>query len=138
MNHAPPEGPPLLPQAKPSRRWLRLSIALACLALVALGLAAKFWCLPGRHDNAKAVNPAEAPAAAEESWLDAKDFSASNFVSVVLGEKESGHGLEHLPTERDGVTEIGTVNGVRCRHLNLPQRSGTGAGRQMGYFYFFI
>jgi len=96
-----------------------------------------FLFLRPRDSAVKDAQPMD-PTRPEESWLEAKDFSASNSVSIVLGEKESGNGLEHLATERDGLTAVGTVSGLRCRYLNLPPITGRGEPRQNGFFYFFI
>src|SRR6266480_3203125 len=103
-----PEPSSPLPGGKRSRRGVLFWSASASLAAIALG-AVVFLFLRPRDSAVKDAQPMD-PTRPEESWLEAKDFSASNSVSIVLGEKESGNGLEHLATERDGLTATGTVN----------------------------
>src|SRR5207237_6526796 len=67
-----------------------------------------------------------------------KEFASSNSVSLILGEQESGNGLEHIARQRDGLTVVETVNGVRCRRLDLPELTSKGERRTEGFFYFFI
>jgi hypothetical protein len=59
------------------------------------------------------------------------DFSKTNTVVIVLGEQEKGGGLKLVETEKDGLTTITNVNGVRCRELRPRD------GRQ-GFVYFII
>src|SRR5262249_6002996 len=65
----------------------------------------------------------------------AMDFATSNSVSLTLGEQESGGGLLHIDSERDGLTAMGSVDGVACRFLDFdPQKKANASA--MGYFYF--
>ena len=61
------------------------------------------------------------------------DFSASNTVSIALGDPrtEYGTGLDHIYFENDGLTTTTNLDGVACRYLKLD--SG-----EFGYFYFAI
>jgi len=129
-----PEAPPPPAKRRASRRGI---LVLAILVAAALGVCAIFF-VPGQRSSVPKPAPAPAAAAPDESWLSAKDFATSNSVSLVLGEQESGNGLEHIPTERDGLTIVETVNGMRCRRLNLPALDSRGERRTEGYVYFFI
>jgi len=131
-----PGSSPPLPERKPSRRRFIVWCAFGFIVAAAIGIAAGFWILRIMDSRDKGAAPASAAARPEDSWLNAKDFSTSNSVSIVLGEQESGNGLEHIDTERDGLTVIATAKGRRCRGLNLPLRSPSGDPN--GYFYFFI
>jgi hypothetical protein len=60
-----------------------------------------------------------------------KDFSASNVVSVVLGEESEEDGIRHLAKQADGRTTLTNLDGVACRLLDRKPRS-------FGYVYFAI
>lgn len=67
----------------------------------------------------------------ELKW--AGDFSASNQVSIALGEERLTDGLRHMAEEGDGMTRVETLKGVVCRHLNR-----VADNKQSGYLYFSI
>ena len=50
-------------------------------------------------------------------------------------EQESGGGIVHIDSERDGLTAMGSVDGVACRYLDVDPQKKTRA-TTMGYFYF--
>jgi hypothetical protein len=71
------------------------------------------------------------PGAGAEAFPSMTDFSKTNTVVIVLGEQEKGGGLKLVETEKDGLTTITNVNGVRCRQLR--PRDG-----RDGFIYFII
>jgi len=132
------EKPPIVLPVKPSRRFLFAWAIGATLAALIFALAAGYLFLhPRQHETTELVNEtpgqgSATPAGLVESLDDGKDFSRSNSVSILLGEKESGAGLRYVEGQRDGLTTIQTFNGVQCRYLNLTQN------RTTLYFYFRI
>lgn len=63
-----------------------------------------------------------------EGW--SGDLSASNQVSIALGDEKPGDGLRHRADEPDGRTQVGNLDGVTCRHLNRAPKNG--------FFYFAL
>lgn len=47
------------------------------------------------------------------------DFGPSNSVTILLGDREVAHGLMHVDDQRDGVTDVETLDGVSARALRL-------------------
>jgi hypothetical protein len=68
-----------------------------------------------------------------QPFLPGGDFSATNTVSISLGEaeQEGAGGLFHNPAERDGRTAITNLDGTPCRYSTL-------ANKPWAYFYFAI
>jgi hypothetical protein len=64
------------------------------------------------------IASAETMPAARRTPGEPKNFSASNSVSVLLGQESPDDGLIHLADERDGRTTIENLDGVPCRYLN--------------------
>jgi hypothetical protein len=120
------------PAFQTGRKTLWVGIVLAALGVVVLGMVAVFLFF-GARDYAR-NRLGQRPGRGLSSL---KDFSNANAVSVVLGEQEAGQGVIHMATERDGLTEIATLSGKRCRKFNLPPATD-GAGRPRGYFYFAL
>ena len=67
----------------------------------------------------------------EMKW--AGDFSASNQVSLLLGQEKLTDGLRHLADESDGRTQIETRDGVVCRYLNR-----VADNKSFGFLYFAL
>jgi hypothetical protein len=127
-----PEAPAPAPVSRASRKSPLVWITLAAVAVVALGIIAGFLFLRARD---YAMHRLGQPPGGSLAGL--RDFSTSNSVNLVLGAQESGQGVVHIPTERDGLTEITTWKGMRCRKLNVPPGTD-GGNRPRGYFYFAL
>ena len=108
--------------------WVSILFGGAFLALIAVLL----FLLRTRHpqDSVPATGPRQTEARPEP-----RDYSTSNSVSVILGEQEAGAGIRHIASERDGLTAIGSVEGVTCRYLDFEPESKQ---RAVGYFYFAV
>ncbi len=68
---------------------------------------------------------------AELSW--GADYSASNQVSVLLGQENPEDGLRVITDVSDGVTVVTNLDGVTCRYLNR-----TTERKFSAYYYFEI
>jgi len=118
---------PAIPPRKPARTVLFVWAVLASVAALVFALAAGFFFL--RPKTPEVVNYAlglvndalgrKSDIQAGESPGDGKDYSQSNSVTILLGEKESGGGLRHISSAQDGLTTIQTMAGARCRYLRL-------------------
>jgi hypothetical protein len=100
-----------------------------------LALAALLFLLLKHRNPQDSVPPSESRQRQIETPLETKDFSTSNSVCVRLGQDESGGGIVHISTERDGLTAVGSVEGVACRYMDFEPESKT---RTVGYFYFAV
>ena len=123
--------------------WRRL---LTIIVLGAAAVAALVLFLRTRQQESQATADASAPSVllsdidstktgkpepVTSSPAGTRDYSASNVVSILLGQESDEDGLRHLADEADGRTTIETLDGVPCRYLNRKPRS-------FGYLYFAI
>jgi hypothetical protein len=80
-------------------------------------------------DSTKTAKPGRAAPLQPET----RDFSASNAVSILLGQETDEDGIKHLADEPDGRTTIETLDGVPCRYHNRKPDN-----KRFGYLYFAI
>ena len=71
-------------------------------------------------------------SATAQNFAGQEDYSRSNSVTILFGDQEEAHGLKHISTEKDGLTQLENYNGVTARALHL-----TG-NRTTLNFYFAI
>jgi hypothetical protein len=133
------------PPAAGGRTSRKLFSVFAIGAVVAGGLAALiFYLSTGKHEPTRtgdasvlstdAVPPdAGSNGRSRQASGETRDYSASNVVSLLVGQEGPDEGLAHLDRERDGPTTMETLDGVPCRYLNRkPERKGN------GFLYFTI
>jgi hypothetical protein len=68
-------------------------------------------------------------AVKDEGWT--LDHSATNQVTIALGQEKPEDGLRHQADEPDGRTQIANLDGVMCRYLNR-------TNKPFGYLYFSV
>jgi hypothetical protein len=102
--------------------------------MVVLVGAAAFFFLHWKKQTIAAMPIAvAAPLAADvQKVAEGEDYSVSNSVTIVLGDNEERHGLKHIADQKDGQTEVESIEGVSARVLRL---TGT---RTLLNFYFQI
>ena len=130
------ETPPV--QRQRTSVLLSVLVGVAVLLTVALPTVGFLW-LKSEQPVAQAAHVAAAveatpPAIVAETPPTVPEppvLPAADAVSIRLGEDESGHGLT-LVKERDGHTEIESIDGVAARVMRLA------GGRTEQYFYFRI
>jgi hypothetical protein len=139
--------PPVLPHAGRSPSRVLVWTALVAVAVVLLCAGGIVLLRLRHHTLQPPPGPAEgaAPQTEKISLTEREpelvpdlppprpDFSTSNTVSVLLGQKGSQDGLRHLAKEPDGRTTIENLEGVPCRHHNRKPDN-----KQFGYVYFVI
>ena len=132
---------------KPARGLLAAPVIVTAVAVVVLGLTALLLLLQWRRQAQVTSEPSgpslvQSPVDSSNSDKaspteslppDTKDYSASNAVSVLLGQESEDDGVRHLPDEPDGRTTIETLEGVPCRYHNRKSDN-----KRFGYLYFAI
>lgn len=123
------EGPPV--QNRSLSVLLLVLIGIAVAFLIILSIVFLQMRKPAGHEvNATLPAPPSGKTAAREI-SNAQDLSPTNAVTIQLGDDESSQGLT-LVKERDGHTDVESINGVSARVARL---SGT---KTELYFYFRI
>jgi hypothetical protein len=127
---------------KPSRNFL-LSWAIVAIVIAAgIGATALLLSIAMREEqhpspsskNAASTSSSDIATRPSDRVPTGVGYSASNVVTILLGQEEVDSGLSHLADWRDGQTTIENLDGVRCRYLNHRARGQRGGA----YFYFVI
>ena len=140
------DSSPTPTDAKPSHRFRTVTVIVAVSVAVALGFTALFLFLHARQQKPHVTSDTSDPSSLQSNVdspntgkpgrvatppAEARDYSTSNVVSILLGQESDADGLRHLADEPDGRTTIETLDGVPCRYLNRKPKS-------YGYLYFAI
>lgn len=135
------------PDDKPRRSLVAIGVIAAGTAVV-LGLAALLLFVRSRQLEPQARSNAGDPSSVQSDidspntakpapvaplQVESKDYSASNVVSILLGQESDDDGVRHLDEEQDGRTTIETLDGVPCRYHNRKADN-----KSTGYLYFAI